>query len=76
MKNQVMSYQKCCASCFYWTGSRELKPNSGGTVFFVENFNSVNTVGVCSCGSSMYASKPRPANAVICNCYQKWFALK
>ncbi len=55
MKVDVHSNHKCCASCFYWTGSREVKPNSYGMQFTVEDFNSVKTVGTCTCGKSMYA---------------------
>ena len=76
MKVDVHSNHKCCASCFYWSGCREIKPNSYGMQFTVENFNSVKTVGTCTCGQSRYASRSMPANNVPCSYYQKWYALK
>lgn len=76
MKVEVRSSQKCCASCFFWDGERELKPNSYGMIFIVEDFRDVRTVGMCTCARSTFVSRNMPANNVICNCYQKWHALK
>ncbi len=76
MLMNVNSSHKCCASCEFWGGDRQVQPNSGGRGFQVDEFTSVKTVGYCECGRSMYASRERPANAVVCNCYRKWHALK
>lgn len=76
MKNDVMANVRCCGSCEYWSGSRQVKPNSGGTVYQVEDFYSPQTSGSCLCGKSVFASRERVANGAFCNCYQKWRALK
>lgn len=76
MLNDVYSTHKCCASCEFWNGSRQLKPNAGGRVFQVNDFTSVYTVGLCVCGRSINVSRERSANSVVCNNYQKWQALK
>lgn len=80
MKVEVRSHRKCCASCNYWGGARELKPNSYGQIFLVENFNDHSTnassAGICRCPQSMYASQMKAPNSTVCNKYSKWFALK
>ena len=76
MKSEVRTGQKCCASCEYWGGSRQLKPNSYGQIFIVDNFTDVRTVGICNCGQSRNCSKNMSANNVVCERYVKWSALR
>lgn len=76
MINDILSNQRSCGSCEFWSGVRQLKPNSGGRVFQVENYYSVHTVALCVCGNSEHVSRQRTPNSVTCRCYQKWHALK
>ena len=76
MKVEERSSLKCCATCHFWQGERQVKPNSYGQFFIVEDFRDARTVGVCGCGASRYCSRQMPANNVVCDKYRKWMALR
>ena len=76
MKTDVRSNHRCCASCEYWGGERQLKQNSNGQIFIVDNFLDVRTTAICNCGTSRYCSQNMSANHVVCERYLKWRALR
>ena len=76
MKVEERSSLKCCATCHFWQGERQVKPYSNGAYFIVEDLRDIKTVGICGCGASHYCSRPMAANNVVCDKYLKWMALR
>ena len=60
MKVEERGTLRCCATCDYWQGARQVKPNSYGQIFIVEDLRDPRTVGVCGCGASRYCSRNTP----------------
>ena len=69
MSQQYSSSFKNCATCEYWTGSRETD-NFGQRV----EVDSSMSKGRCMCRNSGWSGE-RQANA-SCNHYEKWAPLK
>ena len=76
MKVEERATLRCCATCEFWQGARQVKPNSYGQIFIVEDLRDPRTVGVCGCGASRYCSRNMAANNVVCDKYRKWSALR
>ena len=76
MKVEERATLRCCATCEYWRGARQVKPNSYGQIFIVEDFRDPRTVGICGCSASRYCSNAMPANNVVCDKYRKWSDLR
>lgn len=67
---KVWQYNKCCATCDYWTGNRQVEGWGQASAAIVD----INSRGKCY--SRTWHGTVERAYSNVCNDYKKWGSLE